>query len=187
MADVIGPDPDPVIAAAPCGRIRTGVDERWGLGTATFSRGPLHRFRLSRVWDPHLPRINFVMLNPSTADALVLDPTVRRCAGFAEGWGFGALEVTNVFALRSTDPHALRTAANPVGPGNDDAIREAARAAQLVVAAWGVHGKLNGREAEVRELLASVGTEVVCLRRTRAGHPGHPLYVRRDAEPLPWP
>jgi len=138
------------------------------------------------VWDADQLRVNFLMLNPSTADASVLDPTVRRCAGFAESWGAGALEVTNIFALRSTDPRALRTVPDPVGRGNDDAIVAAAECADLVVCAWGAHGGYLRREARVRDLLRAAGTETVCLRRTRAGHPGHPLYVRKDVELIPW-
>jgi len=180
-----GPAPDPLVAERR-GRDVDTDDGPWGLATATFSRDRSYRFRLSRVWDRDGTRVNFLMLNPSTADAFVLDPTVRRCAGFAESWEAGAFEVTNIFALRSTDPRDLRRADDPIGRGNDDAIVAAAECADLVVCAWGAHGTYLGREAQVRDLLQAAGTETVCLRRTRAGHPGHPLYVRKDVELIPW-
>lgn len=158
----------------------------WGQGSATFSADRVHRFTLTRIWDPSAPIVNFLMLNPSTADAFSLDPTNRRCVGFARDWGFGGLVTTNLFALRSTDPAGLRTAADPIGEGNDEAILDAAGAADLVVAAWGVHGSLHGRGDQVVELLDRQGIALSTLRRTRDGHPSHPLYLPADLTPTPW-
>jgi hypothetical protein len=124
------------------------------------------------------------MLNPSTASALVLDPTVRRCVRLAQAWGLGAVEVVNLFALRSTDPRGLRGPDEPVGPGNDDAVVAAAAAADLVVAAWGVHGSLAGRDERVRALLDDRPLHHLGL--TRDGHPRHPLYLPRTARTVPW-
>jgi hypothetical protein len=138
------------------------------------------------VWDASLQRVNFVMLNPSTADAFQLDPTVRRCMGFARHWGFGQVEVTNIFAFRSTDPRGLKTSPDPVGSGNDDAIVEAASRADLVIAAWGTHGVLNGRSDAVWELLSAAGVSLYALRVTAHGLPSHPLYLPADASPLAW-
>lgn len=181
------PGPDPVLAARPVGTEIDTARGPWGLATATFDRTRRYRFRLSRVWDPGRPRVCFVMLNPSTADALVLDPTVRRCAGYAQDWGFGAFEVTNVFALRSTDPTALRQVEDPVGPGNDDAILTAALAADRVICAWGTHATHRGRHTEVNGLLRGAGVTTEVLRLTKEGLPGHPLYLPRSATPIPAP
>ena len=126
----------------------------------------------------------FCMLNPSTADASKNDPTVRRCIGYAMDWGFDALEVVNIFALRSTDPAALAVDDDPVGPRNTAAIVRAARRSVLVVAAWGVHGGLGDRGAEVLRRLGAT-CDVRCLGITRAGFPKHPLYLPRTAQPIP--
>jgi hypothetical protein len=134
-----------------------------------------YRYQLTRTWDEALPAVAFIGLNPSTADAELDDPTVRRCIGFAREWGFGKLILVNLFALRSTDPTKLYTAAAPVGPENDRWLRLAARNAETLVAAWGVHGDLNGRANQVRALLPNL----MCLGRTRAGHPRHPLYLAK--------
>ena len=179
-------DPDPVIRACPVG---TQIDTQqgpWGLATATFDSVRAYRFRLSRVWDPSLRRVNFVMLNPSTADAFKLDPTVRRCIGFARHWQAGSVEVTNAYAYRSTAPAGLREVADPVGFGNDDALVAAALAADLVIVAWGVHATYLGREAVVRTLLADAGVAPHYLALTKDGHPGHPLYLSGAAQPQPW-
>ena len=145
--------------------------------------GP-YRYRLWRVWEPDAPRIVFVLLNPSTADATRDDPTLRRCLGFARRWGFGSLEVVNLFALRSPSPAALRAAADPVGPENDRWLTEAVERADAVAAGWGNHGPLLGRAEAVRARLPD-GT--LCLGVTASGQPRHPLYVAGDCDPSPLP
>jgi len=88
-----------------------------GVATATFDATRTYRYRLSRTWDPSGRRWRSSCSNPSTADADVLDPTVRRCVGFALAWGFGSLEVVNLFAFRATDPRDLvRADARSVRP-----------------------------------------------------------------------
>lgn len=76
-------------------------DDRRG---AVFSDDRVYRYQLRRCWDVTEPIVAFVMLNPSTADAIEDDPTVRRCIGFAKNWGYGALLVGNLFAARTTRP-----------------------------------------------------------------------------------
>jgi hypothetical protein len=156
----------------------------WGEASATFSADRRYRYTLTRVWDVDAPVVNFLMLNPSTADAFVLDPTNRRCVGFASAWGFGSMVTTNLFALRSTDPKGLRTVIDPIGCGNDEAIAAAAGAADLVLAAWGNHGSLLDRGRQVAGSLRSAGIELHQLRPTTAGHPGHPLYLPGDLTPI---
>jgi hypothetical protein len=43
-----------------------------------------------------LQMITFVLLNPSTADAVQLDPTLRRCVGFAKREGYGGMVILNL-------------------------------------------------------------------------------------------
>ena len=157
-----------------------------GAASATFDPTRAYRYRLSRTWDPTGPVVAFVMLNPSTADAEVLDPTVRRCVGFAHAWGFGSLEVVNLFAFRATDPRDLLRAAAPVGAANDQAILDATRGADRVVVAWGVRGDHLGRADTVAGLLDSASVVPVALATTKDGHPRHPLYVRGDTDPSAW-
>ena len=128
------------------------------------------------------------MLNPSTADENVFDPTVRRCFGYALTWGFSSMEVVNIFALRSTDPKALYAEPDPIGPRNDREILAAAKRAELVVAAWGTHGKHLDRGNTVANLLHTTNNTppLVALKVTAAGHPGHPLYLPASIEPKPY-
>lgn len=140
-----------------------------------------YRWWLARRWVPSAEPARialFVMLNPSTANALVDDPTIRRCRAFARDLGCGVLEVVNLYGLRSTDPAQLLLDPDPVGPMNDAAIAWAASRADVVIAAWGTFaGRSQAREARVDTVRALLPDELVCLGRTRDGHPRHPLYL----------
>lgn len=150
---------------------------------ACYSVCETYRYALCRVWDPEGQRVNFVMLNPSKATELANDPTVGRCEARARALGFGAFQVTNLFALRETDPQKMRHHPAPEGPEADGALLEAATWADVVIAAWGVHGVHRGRNTAVLALLAKAGVALQCLGRTKDGHPRHPLYLPYAAQP----
>jgi hypothetical protein len=103
---------------------------------------------------------------------------------FARTWGAGRLEVVNLFAWRATDPKELADVADPVGPENDRWIVSRARTAQWVIAAWGVHGELGGRDAQVRQLLRERAVHHFGL--TKHGHPKHPLRLPKTTTPILW-
>lgn len=151
--------------------------------TALFNARRTHRYLLTRVWDADLAPAVFLMLNPSVADAFVPDPTITRCIRFARRENAGGLVVVNLFALRSTDPAVLADHPNPIGHSNNRLIGEAVQDAAVVIAGWGVHGQLHGRDHAVNDLLAEHGVELKCLGRNQGGSPKHPLYVRGD-QPL---
>lgn len=154
---------------------------------AEFSADRVHRYRLWRRWADG-PMLMVIGLNPSTADETTDDPTVRRCIGYAERWGFAGLLMTNLFAYRSTDPRGLLAATDPVGPGNWHTIANLAgdtlSTDGAVLAAWGAHGRLLAASKRMDDRL--VGFPVACLGRTRRGEPKHPLYLRADATPEPY-
>lgn len=154
---------------------------------AVFGAGGRYRYSLTRRWAEKGPTVAFVLLNPSTADAHRDDPTIRRCIGFARGWGFAALEVVNLFAFRSTQPAGLRAAPDPVGPENDHYLVAALRRAPHALAAWGVHGGLLGRADAVLALAARHRRRLQCLDVTKAGFPRHVLYLRSGLRPRPYP
>ena len=127
----------------------------------------------------------FVMLNPSTADAVTDDATIRRCVGFGRQWGYRELTVVNLFALRATKPADLRRhGTEAVGEHNDDVLRWMRQhpATSMVVAAWGNQGTHLGRDAAAMAIIAPTQA----LGVTKQGCPKHPLYVRSSAKPLPY-
>lgn len=153
-------------------------------GTAIISDCEHFRYVLSREWIPGRPMINWIMLNPSTADARKDDATVRRCLWFSRAWGYGSMQVTNLFAFRATDPGDLREEPDPVGPRNDAILLATARIAKTIVLGWGIHGEFRDRGAEVCQLLKDF--PVKCMGVTRGGQPLHPLYLKSDTMLQPY-
>lgn len=151
---------------------------------AVLSDDREYRYRLWRTWNLDEPTLAFFMLNPSTADETEDDNTIRRCIGYAKDWGYGKLVVGNLFAYRTSEPEDLRDHPDPVGPANDRHLRAICDEADRVIAAWGTDGSLQGREREVVELL---DCDLEALNITKDGHPNHPLYQPKDAEPVPFP
>lgn len=175
---------------------RHGTD---GTSTATFSPCQTYRYTLTRQWDWHAAILDddlhdggstlaWIMLNPSTADAMVDDPTIRRCVSFAKAWGFVGITVVNLFAVRSPDPAILRTHPDPIGPANDDVLRDLVDdgGIRTFMAAWGSHPTVERRAAAVVGMLRGAGAKVDCLGLTKTGHPRHPLYVKGDTQPVPY-
>jgi hypothetical protein len=168
------------------------VDQRknltGGIDAAVFDPARTYRYLLTRIWDPSRPPAVFVMLNPSTADAFVEDPTIRRLAGkngFARREGAGGVVVVNLFALRSTDPRALLHHPDPIGQHNNAFIRQSINCGGAVVA-WGAAGVTGDRGQEVARYLKARGVALSCLGRTSTGQPRHPLYVPGDAALEPY-
>lgn len=149
-----------------------------------FSPDRVHRYTLWREFDlANHDFVQFIGLNPSTADEVQDDPTVRRCIDFAKRWGYGALCMTNLFAFRATDPRVMKAASDPIGPENDAWLARIATGAGTVVAAWGNHGEFMGRDKAVAALLP----RLACLGVTSKGFPRHPLYVRSTTPPQAYP
>ena len=158
-------------------------------GTAAFSPCGRYRWWLERVWQPAAPRLLFIGLNPSRAGGQCDDPTLRRLVGFAQRWGFGSLEVLNLFTRISPSPPVLRRAADPVGAETDVWMQQrlAANPQAPVWLGWGNQGAWRGRDRAVLALLQGRGLWALGL--TAAGHPRHPLYVAGDValQPLTYP
>jgi hypothetical protein len=153
-----------------------------------------------------LVRVCFLMLNPSSADAFKLDPTVQKCVKFALRWGAQVIEVVNLFALRSPHPQDLYAIHDPsdgdnvtppaawsrgAGIENDDAILSACKGATRVIASWGNHGSLGGRDLIVLDMLKLSGIKLEHLGLTQGGAPLHPLargkaFIPLDREPIAW-
>jgi hypothetical protein len=141
-----------------------------------------YRYRLTRHWDATLPKIAWVMLNPSTADASIDDPTIKRCIQFSRDWGFGSLVVVNRFAIRSTDPSILRELSmeEAFGPRNAMFMYHVGRSVDKVVCAWGNPGGSN-----IPSVLSCAGG-IWHLGLTKSGAPKHPLYLPKTTELQRW-
>lgn len=155
-----------------------------------------YRYRLWRYWtDGALDMLGFIMLNPSTADADVDDPTIRKCMGFARRLGFNGIVVTNLFSYRATKPKDLVTMSKTINvvedePGvNNQFLLAESLACRLNIAGWGIHGSLLGRDKEIALLMEENGVKLKTLSLTKGGHPGHPLLLPYENHKnlLNWP
>lgn len=151
---------------------------------AAFSECRTWRYALWRIWEPRLPCVAFIGLNPSTADETQDDPTIRRCENFARRELCGGMYMLNLFAFRATDPGDMMAATEPVGPENDTAIKEFSAVCERIVVCWGTYGFHAGRGDHVGRLLA--GRPLECFGVTNSGQPRHPLYLKSSANLVSW-
>lgn len=155
--------------------------------SAIISACGQYRYQLARPAHDQLatrgPAL-FIMLNPSTADAALDDPTIRRCRGFAKAWDCAGIVVANLYALRSTNPAMLWNHPDPVGPENDAMLAKLIREHETVVCAWGANARPD-RVAVVRSMFHRQSAPV-CLGMTKHFAPRHPLYVRGDQALVEW-
>lgn len=141
-----------------------------------------YRYLLRRAWDHERPRILFVMLNPSTADAEVDDATIRSCIRLAKSWGYGSFEVINLFGFRSTDPEGMGEAEDPIGAENDRIAQAAIGRCDMAICAWGAHRMAKTRQREMVSLITARRPVAYCLGTTKSGAPKHPLYIKSGTE-----
>lgn len=163
-------------------------DPHYG-GTAALSPDGLYRYELTRRWRwDGTGQVCWVMLNPSTANALEDDPTIRRCVGFSQRFGFDSLVVVNLYAYRATDPKALLAAGDAIGPDNEAHVRKAVEESAVVIAAWGAWKKANPLRLGFHFGWPTPATRkpVYCLGQTKNAAPKHPLYLPSDAVMEPW-
>lgn len=153
-----------------------------------------YRYWLYRIWNTDLPALPYVMLNPSTADHEIDDPTIRKCKHFAERDGYGGIIVVNLFAYRATKPKDLLAldSATLVGPLNRNHIQHALLVAHAnttpIVAAWGEWGeRMPAKQVAIQDFKDSaIQNQVVCLGHNKSGSPKHPCYLANDTEMELW-
>lgn len=146
---------------------------------ALVSQDGQYRYWLTRAWGVNRPLLPVCMVNPSTADAWINDPTILALCKIAARWGFDGLYVVNLFALRSSSPAALRDVTDPIGPENEkhisDALDTTFRLGIYMLAAWGNNGTFCHRSEWMKREAKRHGVKLVSLGLTKDGHPKHPL------------
>ncbi len=134
--------------------------------------------------------LGVIMINPSTADAELDDPTIRRLKSFASNYGCYQLWVGNLFALRSPDVSELGKADDPVGPLNAQYLRQLFQECGRVVVGWGSNSKIpKNHSSVIADLVAmaeSAGVTLWCWGTNADGSPKHPLYLRSNTGLVPW-
>jgi hypothetical protein len=155
--------------------------------SAAISECGLYRYSLMRAvqeWFPKPGIVVWVLNNPSTADGISDDPTVRKCWKYTVGWGYGAMEFVNTNPWRATDPRLAEMPPAQALAINDEWVKMSLENSPLVIAAWG--DKANPVLARrMYTLIHSLGP-LHAMRVTKAGNPQHPLYLPGDTSPQLW-
>lgn len=156
---------------------------------AVISSDGKYRYQLLRKWDDRLPLILFIMLNPSTADADIDDPTIRRCIEFAKSWGFGGLMVGNLYAYRATDPKQLKNSPEISDTAvwlreiNEKHIRIMEQKCDMVIFAWGTDKHaFDWHVLKYKQLFPHAKAITI----SKHHKPCHPLYLKKTLIPIPF-
>lgn len=150
---------------------------------ASFSNDDKYRYKLGRIISEGRKSVLWIMLNPSTANAFILDPTLRKCREFSKRWGYNIMLVGNVFAYRSTDPKGLYKIKDPLGKENKKAIEEMAldynNSECDIICGWGQEKIVDKYKKQINDMLLPFAMEkmLYCLGTNKNGSPKHPLYL----------
>lgn len=138
--------------------------------TANFSECGKYRYCLRRIWDTNLPFVMCIGLNPSTANDVDDDTTIRNLCELLSKSGYGGLFMMNLFALISPQPNDLRACPDPV-KDNDTWLTSIATKCDDVIFCWGAF-----KQAEYRaKKIISKFPNALCLGKTATGKPMHPM------------
>lgn len=158
--------------------------------SAVISACGAYRYTLSREWEEWKQpwHMLFICLNPSTADHMEQDPTLRRCMGFAHALGYQGVRIVNLCAFRATKPEKLDTVADPVGPENLRYVQETLADPRVreVICAWGASVYAKRHMQPMIDLLRSKSVPLKALKVTSTGLPQHPLYLSNRCTPRLW-
>lgn len=157
------------------------------------------RYNLTRDWSesPTTPIALWVMLNPSTADHEMDDPTIRRCVDFSKRFECGRLEVVNLFAYRASDPAELYEDEDLAKSTHNDvdnqravfeAVERCTASGGRIIVAWGAE-KIATQSAIPKYVLGTVFSntlELWCLGTTKSRAPKHPLYIKAETPLERW-
>lgn len=149
---------------------------------AEFSECRNYRYALWRIWDKQKPMLMFIGLNPSTANEVMDDPTIRRVKSFATAWGYGGVYMMNCFPYISTDPNDLKEVGNTAL--NDHWLYQVAAMSAEIIFAWGsfIIVKESGRDKELIGMFPNAKALII----NKDGSPRHPLYVPSTVIPVEW-
>jgi hypothetical protein len=143
---------------------------------AIFSDDGKYRYSLWRLWSQVRPMLLFIGLNPSTASSSMNDPTITRLMVRANNEGFGGLLAANLYALVSTNPNALLSTSDSIGPETDEYLQRLIRISGKVMCGWGSFAAAMARSTAVLRMIP----EPWCLGINSDGQPKHPLYMKYD-------
>jgi len=140
---------------------------------ARFSVDGKYRFALWRVWDKKLPKVMFIGLNPSTADADTDDNTIRKVCAISRFNGYGGVYMVNCFPMIATNPEDLTDTG---GRHHDNMMLIGYYSCECkdVVFAWGNFKIVS--TSGMDKIFENKFPYALCVAKNKNGSPKHPLY-----------
>ena len=150
---------------------------------AEFSECRKYRYALWRVWDESKPLVMFIGLNPSTANEVDNDPTIRSVGRIAKANGYGGFYMMNCWAYVATKPENL-VIDRLSYQYNNDWLNIISGKCKDVVFAWGSFAIVaeKGRDKELAEMFPNAKALFI----NKNGSPKHPLYCKSDTQLVSW-
>jgi hypothetical protein len=139
---------------------------------AEFSECGKYRYVLSRIWDETKPMAMCIGLNPSTANGVKDDHTIRLLIKYIGQLGFGGFYMCNVYALISSKPEVLTSSPDPVA-NNAHWLNVTAFKSQTIIFCWGSFSQAEWRGKQ----LAKLFPDAKCFGKTANGSPWHPRHM----------
>lgn len=134
-------------------------------------------------------------VNPSTAEPGNLDNTLKSVQRIAAFNGFDSFIMFNVYAQRATRPDDMDAELNEaLHAENMNAFRWALSRSEGTPAVWAAWGAIIEKRGYLKRCVRDMVTEgercgaqwYLAGRRSKAGHPHHPLYLRKDTPVEPF-
>ena len=146
---------------------------------AKLSSCKKYRLKLWRIWNDQLPKILFIMLNPSSANAHHDDPTTRRCIDFTKKWGYGGFYVGNLYPLISSKPKLLLQPISVSHQENMSNLDKMADKCDKIVCAWG-NFEIVKKLGIPNDFLKNFQNKLYYISKSKNNTPKHPLYLKSN-------
>ncbi|MDE3320402.1 DUF1643 domain-containing protein [Acinetobacter baumannii] len=145
--------------------------------SAIFSDCQKHRFRLERQLEGNKVVVAVFGVNPSTADSVNNDSTVKKWIVFANKLEARKLIVGNMFSYISPYVKDLATCGEVTNIENEKHLEDIIRDADVLIACWGARSKVRAALRpyfdQLMDKLKNSNKPVYCFGYTKYGDPRH--------------
>ena len=144
---------------------------------AHFSEDRKHRYLLRKEWDKAKPKACVIMINPSSADGIVIDLTTQLVLNNICKLDFGSVEILNLYSIIGR--LSTRAETEEAKTENIKAIMGSIDKCTQIILAYGSIGKSNktvkSRIEELLRTLEAYGDKVFYLADSTKEKLLHPL------------
>lgn len=144
-----------------------------------FSEDKKHRYLLRKEWNKTKKKAMVIMINPSSADELLIDHTTMYVLNNLSKIGFGSVDIVNIFSKIDTKISTKGGTEGLVDEENDIQILNPAAKVDSIIIAWGKAGESNNkiynRQKEVIEILKPHIEKIYVIEDEKGNIGFHPL------------